>query len=212
MALTRPDSCPGLQVAILYSSSQNSLGPVWLYLKIAHALHGRNPLFIKSEFSRGILNLSKTSFWQGRNPLFIKSEFSRVNIWPQPVLSYGVSQSFIHQVRILSLFLYALNKREAIERASQSFIHQVRILSRYQQGRYTSSSRWGRNPLFIKSEFSHLHSRFKLNTPYRQGRNPLFIKSEFSLSWPYREICYYSLWNVAILYSSSQNSLWKKKK
>ena len=87
----------------------------------------------------------------------------------------------------------------------------------------------GRNPLFIKSEFSQspvfrMEGCFAVAILYsssqnsllskleealhivNDGRNPLFIKSEFSL---YERYCYWKrdAQEVAILYSSSQNSL-----
>ena len=94
-------------VAILYSSSQNSLKKrVYIYSYPADYA-GRNPLFIKSEFSQGdgqsralyayqdvailysssqnsLLGVNNTSMTtpslMGRNPLFIKSEFSRAKV------------------------------------------------------------------------------------------------------------------------------------
>ena len=147
---------------------------------------------------------------------------------------YGESQSFIHQVRILSSFITSL---------LQSLSFAVAIL-------YSSSQNSlklynlappklvirCRNPLFIKSEFSPQQTQ--RSPPHRQrcGRNPLFIKSEFSPEIPYLDfdisfrsqsfihqvrilsstISYaidaYSAGSVAILYSSSQNSLlrWKR--
>jgi len=137
----------------------------------------RNPLFIKSEFSRRDTELGEpTSIWS-RNPLFIKSEFSlyytspvtgEVVIFDVAILYSSsqnslfrtrdlcsikscLSQSFIHQVRILSqilracqravswvAILYSSSQNSLIQRTkhnsalfteSQSFIHQVRILS-----------------------------------------------------------------------------------
>ena len=91
-----------------------------------------------------------------RNPLFIKSEFSHTLSCPDAILHLmadtGGSQSFIHQVRILS----------------QTILSQIK------------GGEESRNPLFIKSEFSHNKSKDKA-----------VIDSE----------------TVAILYSSSQNSL-----
>jgi len=92
------------------------------------------------------------------------------------------SQSFIHQVRILSSrgTGWKINSTHW----SQSFIHQVRILS----GMPTVSipndvkKKIRRNPLFIKSEFSH---ETDMVQHYRREK------------WK----------KVAILYSSSQNSL-----
>ena len=64
-------------VAILYSSSQNSLGHESWKLPKAVSSFCRNPLFIKSEFSRPT-GLKPRGIWEkpSRNPLFIKSEFS----------------------------------------------------------------------------------------------------------------------------------------
>ena len=136
------------------------------------------------------------------------------------------SQSFIHQVRILSRLCDEHNRNS--RGWSQSFIHQVRILSQKSYGLEDEDIETGRNPLFIKSEFSHLYgetaklekidvailysssqnsllpSSLSLATT-RRGRNPLFIKSEFSLE-KYVTLAS-NLAGVAILYSSSQNSL-----
>ena len=114
---------------------------------------GRNPLFIKSEFSLDVLlgmnnpntvvailysssqnSLTATgasSFSrrrQGRNPLFIKSEFSHAVLTRLSFCPGLQSQSFIHQVRILSPVEFRLHQGTT-NPESQSFIHQVRILS-----------------------------------------------------------------------------------
>ena len=92
----------------------------------------------------------------------------------------GGSQSFIHQVRILSeailvprlakawavAILYSSSQNSLTKevawgvlyddylRPSQSFIHQVRILSKLEKYTSLACNLAGRNPLFIKSEFS----------------------------------------------------------
>ena len=89
---------------------------------------------------------------------------------------------------------------------SQSFIHQVRILS----GERLRALR-ARQPevvaILYSSSQNSLSGVSYMTTPSDQGRNPLFIKSEFSLrdfkDWAeFVDYCF-----VAILYSSSQNSL-----
>ena len=116
----------------------------------------------------------------------------------------GVSQSFIHQVRILScLRRWKLNRQAgkvailysssqnslATSKAvfhryfypeSQSFIHQVRILLEVPvlEGGCREAS--CRNPLFIKSEFSLFITSYADVEATLKRRNPLFIKSEFS--------------------------------
>jgi len=169
---------------------------------------GRNPLFIKSEFSPGeamIISLlfkigvailyssSQNSLqermgeseghrrWASRNPLFIKSEFSHGTGIVIKTCGGLKSQSFIHQVRILS----GVSRNTPFQQmtGSQSFIHQVRILSGEQ----------------------HLNEDKVLD-----GRNPLFIKSEFSLVLQFYSES--SVLRVAILYSSSQNSLYGHKR
>ena len=163
------------QVRIL--STNTSLSPaIWL------AREGRNPLFIKSEFSRpeNIMPISplnpppSQSFihqvrilswvnqkcsggWSGssRNPLFIKSEFSLAHLDEDKILDgigYG-SQSFIHQVRILSC--------ESLPETRIRWVPVVAIL-------YSSSQNSLR--LLKCPEDGHIFV----------GRNPLFIKSEFS--------------------------------
>ena len=140
-----------VRVAILYSSSQNSLCRREVRKKCVGSC--RNPLFIKSEFSLAwgtlyddylrpsqsfihqvrILSYSSEAFIErdccSRNPLFIKSEFSpwEIPLWDNP--GSLASQSFIHQVRILSLMPFNSLKNNCGAKAS-------------------------RNPLFIKSEFS----------------------------------------------------------
>jgi len=114
---------------------------------------------------------------------------------------------------------------------SQSFIHQVRILSYISPADRLAMIKRCRNPLFIKSEFSLLEGlefygfseqvailySSSQNSLYKKSkavmaegdgsRNPLFIKSEFSLSQKIKLSLTAKCNNVAILYSSSQNSL-----
>ena len=140
------------EVAILYSSSQNSLidnlsfysWEIHLPVAILYS-SSQNSLLFKKGYSAEII--------QRRNPLFIKSEFSRCR--------------------------------------GQSSVWCC----------LTASSR---NPLFIKSEFSR-HKRRFADFNYVISRNPLFIKSEFSRSPRTFRQC--EVDKVAILYSSSQNSL-----
>ena len=116
-----------LEVAILYSSSQNSLRLCKCFSTFRRK--SRNPLFIKSEFSpltagtaqswtavvailysssqnSLVSNTSMTIRFSmvsvSRNPLFIKSEFSLVLLGVALSEIVWLSQSFIHQVRILS--------------------------------------------------------------------------------------------------------------
>ena len=138
-----------IMVAILYSSSQNSLLNV--SPPFFHALVSRNPLFIKSEFSRG----SKASlFWGGdrRNPLFIKSEFSR-----EPITE------------------------------GESLLWAVAIL-------YSSSQ----NSLLISSLPTD-DGRYKVAILYSSSQNSLPVTGEV--------VIFDHDPHVAILYSSSQNSL-----
>ena len=164
-----------LQVAILYSSSQNSLQFLTSATQVCPS--GQSQSFIHQV---RILSLAE-----------------------KPSQAQDIaSQSFIHQVRILSGWARA-KVIGGEQHLSQSFIHQVRILS----GGINIASlltRDSRNPLFIKSEFS-LVSVEQLLVVWNKGRNPLFIKSEFSQ----RQFCVFvKLYiTVAILYSSSQNSL-----
>ena len=62
----------------------------------------RNPLFIKSEFSQECCQCNIGHLPASRNPLFIKSEFSPVEFRLHQGTTNPESQSFIHQVRILS--------------------------------------------------------------------------------------------------------------
>jgi len=115
------------RVAILYSSSQNSLMPE----------HKKHIVSLKEEVA----------------------------------ILYSSSQnSLVKKIHF--------NKRRNIYSKSQSFIHQVRILSTTQRRPSTLQAR-GRNPLFIKSEFSPDEDYYTLHQE-EDGRNPLFIKSEFS--------------------------------
>ena len=175
-------SCPcgRMRVAILYSSSQNSLRDTELS-EPSSRWRCRNPLFIKSEFSppkKWLISSLQTD--DGRSQSFIhqvrilSSSFSKFagrrflsvailysssqnslsrGRWARPRPAAGVailysssqnsllkihitiihtegvpSQSFIHQVRILSPDrIRGFKKR--LGTGSQSFIHQVRILS-----------------------------------------------------------------------------------
>ena len=118
-------------VAILYSSSQNSLHKRAEIKKFSRSSASRNPLFIKSEFSQSEKTRAETCQGKrkvailysssqnslgicprgvsaprgrppSRNPLFIKSEFSREYGKRKEKTETDMSQSFIHQVRILS--------------------------------------------------------------------------------------------------------------
>jgi len=118
-------------VAILYSSSQNSL---W------------DERFHDEPFPSGLSR---------RNPLFIKSEFSQEEAVAKTKEVFGESQSFIHQVRILSCSYM-----------HDSYIHNslVAILYSSSQNSLSFNADYGRsartfrrrNPLFIKSEFSQV--------------------------------------------------------
>ena len=146
-------------------------------LKPTGTIWGRNPLFIKSEFSLPRSG-SETSVKGGRrNPLFIKSEFSQDGL--QGIYRGSNSKSrnplFIKSEFSLCLLFCA-----------------------------NSSDRTSRNPLFIKSEFSLNSSQYESTSS--PSRNPLFIKSEFSPRLQ-RRFLYRPCIQVAILYSSSQNSL-----
>jgi len=120
---------------------------------------------------------------QRRNPLFIKSEFSHGRARRLFYASPVTSQSFIHQVRILSCEMFSIKK-------TGSVFCGVAIL-------YSSSQNSLREWLIWK-KFIIMILR----------RNPLFIKSEFSLSYFGLLVFLYFLYLVAILYSSSQNSLY----
>ena len=178
---------PWYIVAILYSSSQNSL------IVIAAALYFGGH-FMSQSFIHQVRILSPSfisgrswSFSFSRNPLFIKSEFSRNDqlagyLWrrerdvailysssqnslllkaDEVATMLGVSQSFIHQVRILScLRRWKLNRQ-----AGKNW--QVAILYSSSQNSLRDCPSTGigkssltcRNPLFIKSEFSrHLRN------------------------------------------------------
>jgi len=117
-----------------------------------------------------------------RNPLFIKSEFSLKEIYGEVAKLSELSQSFIHQVGILS--------RSNLD---------VKVSC-------TRRVAGGRNPLFIKSEFSLFITSYADVEATLKRRNPLFIKSEFSQGKK-GSLPNWGEHNVAILYSSSQNSL-----
>ena len=165
-------------VAILYSSSQNSLS----FSSSSSSSKGRgcrNPLFIKSEFSHHSLWHLMLDYYNCRNPLFIKSEFShhegklvaedyvssasRNPLFIKSEFSPALIADHDRSVGLAVAILYSSSQNSlltntppspAIWLASQSFIHQVRILS-YGCGRIgLALSVSGRNPLFIKSEFS----------------------------------------------------------
>ena len=95
-----------LKVAILYSSSQNSLFGTVKTIPLLHFGVEVAILYSSSQNSLGLppygcISKSRTPCTGGRNPLFIKSEFSlggEQHLDDNSILS----QSFIHQVRILS--------------------------------------------------------------------------------------------------------------
>ena len=144
------------KVAILYSSSQNSLSEIFLWRD------------------------SQRPLWVCRNPLFIKSEFSQK-------------------------YRYALGHVRFM--TSQSFIHQVRILSWGVQRMDTSLQPRCRNPLFIKSEFSLGWTLPWRTLPVRALPSQSFIHQVRILSRGSGSKDKRGIWRVAILYSSSQNSL-----
>ena len=190
-----------MKVAILYSSSQNSLVLQNKGHKVVDAIEVAI-LYSSSQNSlMGLLNSASTRGLPSRNPLFIKSEFSPWSIG-RTRTSVVRSQSFIHQVRILSvikensltsimwwsrnpLFIKSefshdkLALRRAKSVKSQSFIHQVRILSGNSLGRVTwwlpQASQSFIHQVRILSSISS-----KNNSTSFWCRNPLFIKSEFS--------------------------------
>jgi len=142
----------------------------------------RNPLFIKSEFSpfyegkRGFADFNSVAI------LYSSSQNSLLRrIHPPLFFFITKSQSFIHQVRILSLmalnaFLWKLLYRVAILYSSSQ--NSLEIYGEVAK----LDSLGGRNPLFIKSEFSPILmcGRSYLTGRILNSRNPLFIKSEFS--------------------------------
>ena len=71
-------------------------------MRISCPRRRRNPLFIKSEFSHEEEENIEEEGEEGRNPLFIKSEFSPGCTSRHAMPFMEGSQSFIHQVRILS--------------------------------------------------------------------------------------------------------------
>ena len=165
----------------------------------------RNPLFIKSEFSHSKEVVDKQHpnrvailYSSSQNSLIVVksgSHFRRASL---------MSQSFIHQVRILSEFLNFLFKFST--HTSQSFIHQVRILS-MKKVVDLKTLYGGRNPLFIKSEFSPKLKELKENSTHTDTSQS-FIHQVRILSG----LSFYGYKKrfadfVAILYSSSQNSL-----
>ena len=144
---------------------------------------------------------------------------------------YSRSQSFIHQVRILSLIYPEQLSICSIMVAILYSSSQNSLLS-WKTG-IVSYAIESRNPLFIKSEFSHMRKKMSSDSEdpeqsqsfihqvrilsafdvayafatskAERCRNPLFIKSEFSHLFIVVPLLL--LQNVAILYSSSQNSL-----
>jgi len=137
-----------------------------------------------------------------RNPLFIKSEFSH---WKEDAVRHPE-----HVVAILysssqnSLNLPSFGWKAVLR--SQSFIHQVRILSSYLRWDICLWLPQLVAILYSSSQNSLLSKLEEALHIVNDGRNPLFIKSEFSL---YERYCYWKrdAQEVAILYSSSQNSL-----
>jgi len=121
-----------MEVAILYSSSQNSLRKMINNKCNKWRPKCRNPLFIKSEFSQpawtnpgGIREKLKVAI------LYSSSQNSLIGrvVFLEGISLLVLSQSFIHQVRILSLQKNMGNYILSLIQKSQSFIHQVRILS-----------------------------------------------------------------------------------
>ena len=151
------------RVAILYSSSQNSLKLFFFFfclLVFLVKLMSQSFIHQVRILSRERYHISKVNidrYLVSRNPLFIKSEFSpRSRISPSVSVPAISSQSFIHQVRILSSGTETFGRAGHGQPLSQSFIHQVRILSPLRgQDLFGFILRLpSRNPLFIKSEFS----------------------------------------------------------
>jgi len=143
----------------------------------------RNPLFIKSEFSQGGSN-EDGHRCKSRNPLFIKSEFSRACLavfknftrpaWAVAIL-YSSSQNSLRETDS--------HGRCTHIRMSQSFIHQVRILSRNGYIFIATPQTMRVAILYSSSQNSLMGSASEreIRLSVKSRRNPLFIKSEFSL-------------------------------
>ena len=116
-------------VAILYSSSQNSLKKFETDGDRHYAMQSQSFIHQVRILSAVFKSMSRLAWQGGRNPLFIKSEFSRGE--------QHLSDDSILDVAIL----YSSSQNSLVEK---------RILERIDK------SEQGRNPLFIKSEFSRL--------------------------------------------------------
>ena len=169
---------PIKHVAILYSSSQNSLQN-W------GVANDYCPLWSQS-FIHQVRILSGID----------------IRSWSALIAE---SQSFIHQVRILSGKTVDRLDWRMLQMPSQSFIHQVRILSCTQMA-------GGRNCSVGRSQ-SFIH-QVRILSRHIYGKSPrrcrrvaiLYSSSQNSLSQA-RDGHVFRLHAVAILYSSSQNSL-----
>jgi len=150
----------GVEVAILYSSSQNSL---------SSRRRERIRLSVKSHVAI-LYSSSQNSLVGNRYHSLNVSSIERQ------------SQSFIHQVRILSLRI-VWDKRFHDKPLSQSFIHQVRILS----------------SLGLEDNKKEVKEGEEVAILYSSSQNSL------RLFYPYKPTWRVAV--VAILYSSSQNSL-----
>jgi len=123
------------------------------------------------------------------------------------------SQSFIHQVRILSAYIKSLDVEESFPN--------VAILYSSSQNSLQKSGKQKDRGMGVAILYSSSQNSLSLLNDKgiyiewaERCRNPLFIKSEFSLDNPGSLACLdYPggiRGEVAILYSSSQNSLCKK--
>jgi len=156
----RVSSSSSFQVAILYSSSQNSLEyEDNRYQRDIWRDCSRNPLFIKSEFSQTLSSLC--AFFRG---LMVKRR--------RVAILYSSSQNSLKQIHALTLQLHI---RVAILYSSSR-----NFLTSYTRAEGTTGTARSRNPLFIKSEFSRQGVQTYLHIARNGRRNPLFIKSEFS--------------------------------
>ena len=119
----------------------------------------RNPLFIKSEFSREMKKIIDLKTLYGVAILYSSSQNSlcRDTELSEPSSIWRLSQSFIHQVRILSTLKRNKHRRK-IEKLFVAILYSSsqNSLRIFTAARPPNWRKLSRNPLFIKSEFSRL--------------------------------------------------------
>ena len=148
------------------SRSQSFIHQVRILSRLKKAVHHetdmgscRNPLFIKSEFSPAGWRLHFFIHWRSCVAILYSSSQNSLrtsmNMMLYLLMLYRQSQSFIHQVRILSHWGWTTPRWQLHPWVAILYSSSQNSLGCLPLGVQWWAFLHSRNPLFIKSEFSH---------------------------------------------------------